>query len=525
MKMKRIGCWISCWITIALAGAPAGAAQVTWLHLDSGCPPKDGHITTAAGATAQTLSCGNTGFFVFSPSDRLSYDGFCGHLDGILETPTAVPGELTPPLPPSFPCSLGRCLGHTAGKPWVAVVDWRNEHGWSVAATVREASDRRVGVELYDLASASPITQALPSVSDLHVLLQLCALEEHVENQPFDRPLAVNLSFGRRKSGPDGTGLGGAVGQVLSRLAAAGVLPVAAAGNHREMLFPAASPGVVSAGALDLSYFQQGAQARPSAQTPPGAAALNLGYGLYLSTDDGHLWAAPPGSSYAAALFTGWIGGYLAGGGQLPAAASLPGARWTPVPLGTPENIAGGLALALNGTPLSGSGLAGPRTFFDRALRGTGTPAAPGPGIVLQKTIAAPPLSPDPLLYADTGNDPQPGVCPCVPCGPGGGGGLGTQASTEGSGTLVLDLSSSQPLPPEMSLIRVFLRVGKAVYAFDRSGYQEVLSPIAAGSAGSLVLTGLDGLLPAGQQPSLVLEVHVGGSSYWHEIPIHLPTP
>jgi hypothetical protein len=494
---------------------------MTWLHLDSGCPPKDGHITTTAGAPAQTLSCGNVGFFVFSPSSSLSYDGSCGHLDGVPETPTDVPGELTPPLPPSFPCSLGRCLGHTPGKPWVAVVDWRNEHGWSVAATIREASDQRVGVELYELTTPSAITQALPSVSDLHVLLQLCALEEQIKNQPFDQPLAVNLSFGRRTNGP-AVGLGGAVGQVLSHLASKGILPVAAAGNHHEMLFPAASPGVVSAGALDLSWFQQAAQSRPSAQTPDGAAALTLGYGLYLSTGDNHLWAAPPGSSYAAALFSGWLGGYLAGGGQLPAASALPGARWTPVQTG---GTGGGIALALNGIPLAGSGLAGPRAFFDRALRGTGTPAAPTPGIALQVTMTAPPLSPYPLLYADTGNDPQPGVCPCVPCGPGGGGGFGQQASGEGSGTLVLDLSSSQPLPAEMSLIRVFLRVGKTVYAFDRSGYQEVLAPIAAGGAGSLVLTGLDGLLPAGQQPSLVLEIYVGGSSYWHEIPIHLPAP
>jgi hypothetical protein len=527
MKMKKMSRpRIACWIAIVLAAAPAGAAEVTWLHLDPGCSAKPEEIVTAGGAPAQVVACGGAGSFVFGPP-RLGYQGSCGRIPGVTETPTAVPADITPPLPPSFPCSLGRCLGHTPGKPWVAVVDWRNDHGWSVAATVREASDRRVGVELYDLETPSAITQSLPSTSDLHVLLQLCALAEHVQSQPSDRPLVVNLSFGRRTSGPAGSGLGDAVSQVLSHLSSKGLFLVAAAGNHHEMLFPATSPDVISAGALDLSYYQQNGQVQPSTQTPANTAALTLGYGLYLSTEDANLlWAAPPGSSYAAALFSGWLAGYRAGGGQLPAPALKQGARWSPVPLTFPASPGGSVALAFNGTPLSGSNLAGPGLLFDRALHGAGTPLAPGPGITLQETMLAPPLSPDPLLYADAGNDPQPGVCPCVPCGPGGGGGLGPQATAKGSGTVVLDLSSSQPLPSNMELIRVFLRVGKTVYAFDRSGYQEVLAPIAAGSAGSLVLTGLDGLLPAGQQPSLVLEIYVDGlGSYWHEVPIHLPTP
>lgn len=513
--MKRTSCWISCWIAIVLAGAPVWGAEVTWLHLDPGCSPKPRDITTASGTPPRIVSCGNAGSYVFGPQGMI-YDGTCGRIPPSTEIPTALPAELTPSLPPSFPCSLGRCLGHVAGKPWVAVVDWRDDHGWSVAATVREASDQRVGVELYDLATPNSITQALPSVSDLHVLLQLCALEEQVMNRPFDRPLAVNLSFGRRDAG---TGLGSAVGQVLSQLASDGVLPVAAAGNYHEMLFPATSQGVVSAGALDLSWFQQGQQSRPSAQTPDGTAALTLGYGLYLSTDDGHLWAAPPGSSYAAAMFTGWLGGYLAGGGRLPTTSSLSGARWTIVPLSLPESAGGALALALNGTPLSGSGLAGPQRLFDRALRGTGTPAAPTPGITLQVSGLAPSSDLPSLLYADAGNNPQPGVCPCVPCGPGGGSGLGTG----GSGTLTLDLSSSQPLPSGMSLIRVFLRIGKTIYAFDRSGYEEVLAPVASAAAGSLTFTGLDGILQAGQQPSLFLVVNAGGVPYWHEVPVNLP--
>ena len=51
--------------------------------------------------------------------------------------------------------------------------------------------------------STSPAgsTPWVPSVSDLHVLVQLCALEEDLQAHPLDPPLAVNMSFGRRTMG------------------------------------------------------------------------------------------------------------------------------------------------------------------------------------------------------------------------------------------------------------------------------------------------------------------------------------
>jgi hypothetical protein len=510
-----------CGLVVA-AGAPAAAqvpaaapALVSWSQLAPGCP-----VTTEMNQAVQVVACGGTGSFVLSRPDA-SYHSDCAPLDHGSVAPALIPVDPVPPLPAAFPCAGGRCFGHQRGQPWVAVLDWPTEHGWSVAATIQEAADQKVGVELYDLTRAGEISQWVPPVSDLAVLVELCAVAEDARAESDDRPLAVNMSFGRRRAAAgdagSGSGLEGPIGRVLDDLAKRGIPAVAAAGNDGELLFPAASPGVVSAGALDLSYLQQAGKPRPSTQTPPKAAALMLGYGLYLQSGvkDAY-WPAPPGSSYAAALLSGWLGGTLAVGGRLP--NPVPGARWTPA-----STADGGLALTYGGTPLPGSAeLSGPRLLLDRALGPA--PAAPDSpdsttGNDHELTGTAPPLPPSSLLFADAGKDPQPGVDLCVPCrGNGGSGGL-----LDGSGALRLDLSASGGLPAQMDLVAVFLRVGGAVYMFDGSRDPDLLAAVAAGGLARLVLSGVGGILPAGEQPSLVLVVNVGGTAYWHEVPIHLP--
>lgn len=241
-----------------------------------------------------------------------------------------------------------------------------------------------------------------------------------------------------------------------------------------------------------------------------------VGYGLYLSLDGGNaVWSAPPGSSYAAALLSGWLGGTLAGGGKLPGLPLPQAARWTPVP------TANGLALAFNGVPLPGSELQGPRLLLDRAMGAVPISFQPGGGPTLQLTGPAPARPGLSLLYADDGNGPLPGVDPCVPCR-----GNGRQADgpqgLEGPATVVVDLSSSGALPSQMKLKAVWLRVADAFYAFDLSYDSGLLAAVAAGGLDSVVLSGVGGLFPIDQQPSLALVIDVGGLSYWHEIPIQL---
>jgi len=528
MSAMRLSIWrsvslrLGCWLAVALAGGfaePSGAAAaqaaapVGWLQAAPGCQVLPGEIE-GDGEAAQIVACGGAGTFVFGGPD-LHYDGECSVVDGGSEAPALLPVEPEPRLSGSFPCSQGSCLGRSPGRPWVAVVDWPTAHGWSVAATIREAADRKVDVELYDLTAAGPVGTRVPSVSDLHVLVQLCAVAEAVKAHPGDRPLAVNMSFGRRGKGtgedPE-PGLGRAVGRVLAHLSAMGVLPVAAAGNHGELLFPASSPDVIAAGALDLSAFQMKGEVKPSKQTPPSAAALMLGYGVYLSAaagEDGY-WPAPPGSSYAAAMLTGWLGGTLAGGSQLPPLKT--GAHWAP--LVTP----GGVALGLDGAPLAGSELAGPRLLLDRALGAVPMSRPSQPGAVLELTGPAPPMPDLPVLYAEDGDTPQPGVDPCVSCS-----GNGVRGGElESLDAVLIDLSASEGLPPGMDLVAVFLRVGKDVYAFDGSREPALLAAMAAGDLPSLTFEGVGGVFQAGEQPSLALVVNVGGTAYWHEVPIDM---
>lgn len=87
---------------------------------------------------------------------------------------------------------------------------------------------------------------------------------------------------------------------------------------------------------------------------------------------------------------------------------------------------------------------------------------------------------------------------------------------------MIVDLSYSGGLPPEMELVAVFLRVGDAVYSFEGSRDPGLLAKIAAGSLGGLAFTGVGGIFVPGEEPALVLVVNVGGPAYWHEIPIHL---
>ena len=511
---------ISC-AAIVLSGASARAqappaSEVTWFQFPPGCEVSLHDFEWGPDEPPQILRCGGAASFAFG-KPGLQYHGPCIPLGHATETPSLIPAEPAPRLPQEFPCPQNRCLERSPGQPWVAVLDWPTTHGVSVAATIREASDQRVDVQLYDLTAPGRLAQWVPSVSDLHVLAQLCAVEQDVQANPLDRPLAVNMSFGRlgaacTTSGPCS---GAAVSFVLSHLAAEGILPVAAAGNDHVLLFPASSPDVVSAGGLDLSALQHSQEMKPSRQTPPAAEALVLGYGIYLRLAAGAVepyWPAPPGSSYAAALFTGWLGGYLAGGGKLPEPHALEGAHWTPA--ATPA----GLALALDGTPLPGSELSGPGLLFDRALGAV--PVAPEPpvGATLRLDGFAPPLPELALVFADGGNGPQPGVNPCEACR-----GEGQpRGQAKGADTVVVDFSYSGGLPRPMELIAVFLRVGDEVYAFDRSRYDDLLGKIAGGGLQGLALTGVGGIFVPGEEPALVLVVNVGGPAYWHEIPIHM---
>lgn len=244
------------------------------------------------------------------------------------------------PAPP--PCDHGACFTAPDDRPWVAVVDWDGWHGWSVAWTVVQASAGAVDVALFPLDDPSLTADFGPRVTDVHLLTQLCRLAEAVEDPAVSPPVLVNLSFGRpagretdwgdgdddeeereeeTDDGCDASTLACQIGRVIDHLGersaelaperANPTLFVAAAGNHRRLLFPAAHPRVTAVGALDLQQFHQRGRATSSWETPEAAEAFFPGQGLCLEYSVGWrqeaVWPAPPGSSYATALMAGWL--------------------------------------------------------------------------------------------------------------------------------------------------------------------------------------------------------------------------
>jgi len=349
-------------LLLGLPAADAWAGETAWRLYEPG------HQTPARGfaAAPYALPCGSYGVFELefdvartggdsgqTPESVLA-QGQEQPLDYPLLTAEAPAGVFTGkrssswnfrqhrhsrhPAPP--PCDDGACFTAPDDRPWVAVVDWDGWHGWSVAWTILQASSGDVDVALFPLDDPSLTADFGPRVTDVHLLTQLCRLAEAVEDPAVSPPVLVNLSFGRpagretdwgddeeeeweeeTDDGCDASTLACQIGRVIDHLVersaelaperANPTLFVAAAGNHRRLLFPAAHPRVTAVGALDLQQFHQRGRATSSWETPEAVDALFPGYGLCLEYEvgwrQGAAWPAPPGSSYATALMAGWL--------------------------------------------------------------------------------------------------------------------------------------------------------------------------------------------------------------------------
>jgi len=503
----------------ASAGSPlpSAAAPVSWIRIPQGC-------AYAPQRELAQMPCGDHGTYYFG-THVPPHLPTCMDLRRGTEEPAAylAPGTLQP-SGTSFPCQDGSCFGH-GRQPWVAVLDWDQPHGWSVGAVLLEASDQRIDVDLFDLEDpAGTLPEWLDGVGDAHVLAQLCRVAELVSDPRQEPPLAVNMSFGRAASEEGreaclpggGGGLECEIRSVLAHLrSASGTLPVAAAGNHGTLLFPAEDASVLSAGALDLALFAASGSAEPSNETPAAAHALLPGYGLYLESPLASYWPAPPGSSYASALLAGWIAGTLTDNPETPVD---PGGRWTPLAFGN------GFLLARDGQPVAGSYLLGPAQLLKRALGGEpeicDPSAAAGISANLSRILLPPPPLPA-LSLADLAaqsNLQQPGAVICVPC-------HGDQPPTgiDAGTPLKVDLGSSSPLPAQYRLTGLYLRIGDTRHRLDKSGDSALLGLIAQGTVDRLTISGLDGLLSPGLQVSLVYTLtDLTGTPFWHATPVNV---
>ena len=402
--------------------------------------------------------------------------------------------------------------------PWIAIIDFAGVHGATTSWLAGQVAGHSASTSL--LVLDDPALSSLGPVGDFHVLAKLCQIAEGVDFRGMAAPVAVNMSFGRGlragegNGGPgcDATGASCQVSRVISYLRAKGSNFVASAGNHQDVLFPGSLADVVEVGMLALNAFFASGAVLPAWETPPTSTGLLPGNGLCL----GH-WAAPAGSSYSAAMFTGWITALREHQKRID---PLTGGAWAP------KWHAGLQCYVLS----QGAQLfpwCNPKiTEIFNGLHGANAgpcwESAGGAGGAYAVAPGQPEAQPGIRSFTTwtTETHPTPESDPCVPC-------VGSVNLAQSE--LELNLSQSAAIPEGTSLEGVYLRVGAEFLELSLSPAQ--LQSIEAGTIGQLVLSGSGSLVAPGEQPSLWYEMKDDPAAdcatpnvcFWSSTPIILP--
>lgn len=516
------------------------------------------------------LPCGDYGVFHLGYRANIRYRASARATAGNSALrPYAAPSVLRQEMEETggrVPCRYGSCYSSLGeldpGQPWVAVIDWDDWHGWSVGAALQQASDAFLPSVLFPL-EASRFMALTRSVTDLQVLEQACAIAEEVDRGGRIPPVIINMSFGRPALAEEagekcrGDSLGCQLQRVLGRLyrqpgiGGLGTVLVAASGNHRLPLFPAVAPSVLSAGLIDAAAFQAG-EHRAAWETPlleGKSTALLPGHGLCLgydsdpAMDDQPAWAAPAGSSYSAAVFSGWLSGALLRGEiDDPLRGS-----WTLDRACQGEDCRyllrqGEREFSFN--PRANQLI---RTLFgeDRPVGKSASGGRPCPAVSKSPAVlrlkggygqaGVSPESVPSLAELFPGRDrPTPSPQFCVPCiavtrpkPPETTEPISAVLPLATSGEayetdLLVNLEDGSPLEPGLQLEGLSLLIDGQLYPLDVSASDLLL--IAQGAADSLLLAGVAHLVPEGQQPSLyyLLSWAENGEVYWSSVPMLL---
>ncbi len=477
-------------LTATVAGA---AAEVAWQRRgnDPTCAPQNPTPTFAAA----TVACGSYGTFTFGPSaaGAAATDwtpagaGNCQEqVVEAIEEPRVVPGEVAfaPSVASWRPCDGGSCFTAAPTAPWVAVVDWHNHHGWTVGATILQAADRAVSVALFDLGSFSLPGADPAETSDLQLIAQLCRVVTMAD--AGHAPLLVNLSLGRAGAQwpcAEGPSLGCEVAGLIDHLSGQGVATVAAAGNHGEALFPAVYPGTLAVGALDVSHSAATGQAQRSALTPAGTAALFPGYGLVLEDPaSGRVYPLAAGTSYAAAIASGWLARYgAADRGRLNGLLGrAPFADLAPV------ETTDGFTLKSAGLTLADARSQGGAALLRTALgrRPELFPGGDGAGTRIV-TVWDLPIGigwqHSLVRSAAALNRPSPDAEPCVPCRLRRPRRAPVATPTPSHEVLILELARSGGLPADRELTGMYLRIDGEDYVAINMLDPQLLADLRAG--------------------------------------------
>ena len=452
---------------------------LTWYRLPSHC----------RGAVADgVVACGENRVYAFRPPPAGFTTSGCNPLFSVTENVRLYPtdsGSLQAGSP--FPCSDRRCLtALPVAAPWVALIDWQNQHGLTVAETLGRVA-KGMPVQLFPLDAPEAVELLGDQVGDAHVLMQLCAIAEQAEVLP--PPQLVNLSFGRYLAPAANLptpGLETEIRDLVAELTKKTHF-VAAAGNDGLALFPAAIPEVLAVGALDLAAFRQG-QIQKS-HISPLADAYFPAYGLLLESGTDAVWPPPPGTSYASAIAAGWLAELLVRQPELgtlfePGRASL-----------FPRSVGSGLfelAAGSDSVPDSANTV-GSRLLEIAAFSKMETwqKLEPGQGPAPpQQVLGIADKLPSRTWTEVRGraNSPAPDSYPCVPCvnspDPWGGGGLE-------AGPLQLDFGRAADFGPEVALVGYYLQSGNLNLRLTDSENPALLQALSAGLVTRLTVEGL----------------------------------
>ncbi|MDY7092019.1 MAG: S8/S53 family peptidase [Acidobacteriota bacterium] len=500
---------------LALAGPAMATDVVRWYRFD-GCDPSTSAFSSQQ-QTPETFACGSLGVY-YVGDQGLSYTSACLHQVHGEEAPALYLAQHNPRFMPSagewFPCRQGNCFGRRS-QPWAAVIDWNQGHGWSVAGTLSAVAGSGLDLMLYPL-DAGGSTFDTKGASDLDVLVQLCAVAEYVHQNPSDPPLVVNMSFGRLyDSGISSlfqsrgqVALQDEIHTVLGHLQSQlGIHLVAAAGNHGRLLFPASDSYVMAVGGMDIEEYVDAGTVSKALQAPTAAQALLPAYGLYLKEGTASTyWPVPPGSSYASAFASGWLGGFMADQSLRPSNISL-----TPSSTLEPVKVSTDYLLVLDSQTLSGSDLPGAAEVAAPVLEHVSSVCNASTLTTVTTSVSSVTPSLPTSSSADlagSNNLPLPNTRPCVPC-------HGYQ-DTPG---LRIKLPESEGFPSGQTLAALLLRVGSSYYEITDTS---VISDFEDGLIDELLLTGV-GSISTGTSVELVYELSLTSyGSFWDSTPVHM---
>jgi len=285
------------------------------------------------------ISCGYYGtFYIFDGPEEAQIcpgpDAVQGQSEAHLY-PLPVPAPIIYDIPPN-----GVPLGGSGPAPnagfseigdWIGLIDFGSvNHGLAVDWLTGAIAGPELDRELFFVDDPAALADLGDSVGDFHLLRSLCSIVERVDTDGQQPPSVVNMSLGRLAEADDRVDIETCspdeivcqIGLVVDYLRERGTAFVGAAGNHQRPLIPASLSNVASVGAARISALLNHRAAVPSWESA-SASAIFPANGLCLRGD----FAAPAGSSYSSAVFSGWLAHSRL---SLPTLDPLLGGQWAP---------------------------------------------------------------------------------------------------------------------------------------------------------------------------------------------------